>query len=216
MLHRAICTRLTCTARTPVSIVSHSIDSSFVPVMCRHFLRSWWWRAARYEPICFFVSRACFCRFWFFCPPRRNKYTPQLSIKFGVDLDAVNRTVLRSVNSGTRSPQGDAGAVLKKKHASAGDNDTPWPTSVLHAATEDRKMSPRIFLTCQEDVLVASDGAGGGKEECVVLRYAIGGDVSLAEAWPMVVERTREVMKSELGHVHFCNCFSWIKGLLRG
>lgn len=131
---------------------------------------------------------------------------PQLSIKFGVDLDAVNRAIMRSINSGARSPQGgDTGAMLQND-ASAGDNNIACPTSVLQA-TEDRQKFPRIFLTCQEGV-EASDGAGGGKEECVVLRYAIGGDVSLAEAWPMIVERTREVMKSELGHVHFCNCFS--------
>lgn len=156
-----------------------------------------------YKPIVF-LSRA----FFFSLPdyPALDELR-QLSIKFGVDLDAVNRAILRSVNSGIRSPQGDTGAVLQK-HASSGDDNTACPTSVLHAATEDRKIFPRIFLTFQEGVLVASDGAGGGEEECVVLRYAIGGDVSLAEAWPMIVERTREVMKSELGHVHFCNCFS--------
>lgn len=111
---------------------------------------------------------------------------------------------MRSVNSGTRS-HADTGATMLQKHATAGNDNTADPTTVLHA-TEDNNV-PRIFLTCQEGV-EASAGAGGGKEECVVLRYAIGGEVSLAEAWLMIVERTREVMKSQLGHVHFCNCFS--------
>lgn len=69
----------------------------------------------------------------------------------------------------------------------------------------------RVFLTSQEGVHVSGDQARGGMdEECVVLRYAVGGSggVSLADAWPLLVERARGVMQAELGHVHFCNCFS--------
>lgn len=67
--------------------------------------------------------------------------------------------------------------------------------------------APRIFLTCQEGVRVREE-RGTHEDDCVVLRYAVGGKVLLSETWPIVVEETRRVMAHELGHVHFCSCFS--------
>ena len=177
----------------------------------------------------------------------------QLSIKFGVNLDAVNRSVLRAVNNGVAPSSSAASAKFQPpsrphtngnealpepnptasdgsgggdiKRASAG-KDTAAPVVASGngknaAGTTGGEKNQRIFLTSQEGVHVSGDQARGGRdEECVVLRYAVGvggggeaegeggGSVSLADAWPLLVERARGVMQAELGHVHFCNCFS--------
>eukprot|EP00752_Nemacystus_decipiens_P009672 g8641.t1 len=173
----------------------------------------------------------------------------QLSIKFGVNLDAVNRSILRAVNNGaapcgsaTRTkfhppsrPSANGNGVLSAPNGlpshSGGDGDGGGRSATAGkgttasggtdgkgknaAGTSSDEKSQRIFLTSQEGVHVSGDQARGGRdEECVVLRYAVGvggegsGSVSLADAWPLLVERARGVMKTELGHVHFCSCFS--------
>ena len=102
-----------------------------------------------------------------------------------MNLDAVNRAILRAVNSNNRA-------------ASASDNGN------IAASGDPANKKMRVFLTSQEGV----DVSGKGVEESAVLRYAVGGTVSLVEAWPGVIETARGVMKTELGHVHFCSCFS--------
>lgn len=168
-----------------------------------------------------------------FCPPCR-----QLSVKFGVNLDAVNRSILRAINNGTApcrsaahtefepprpAPSGNAapsdangiatgrgGGDSSSGSASAGrDTAAPADAGGKNAAGTVDEKNQRVFLTSQEGVHVSGDQAcGGGDQECVALRYAVGGSVSLADAWPLLVERARGVMQSELGHIHFCNCFS--------
>lgn len=106
----------------------------------------------------------------------------QLCLKFGVNLDAVNWAVLRAVNNNTT-------------------------TTTNNPISDPEAKKSRVFLTSQEGVHVG-DGVSEGGKECVVLRYAVGGTVSLVEAWPGVVRTARDVMAKELGHVHFCSCFS--------
>lgn len=164
-----------------------------------------------------------------------------MSIKFGVNLDAVNRSILRAVNNGAAPYRSAAGTKFQpSRPAPSGDaalsersdiaSDSSGGSSSAGAGTDTAapagaeggknaagpasgKKNLRVFLTSQESVHVSGDQARGGRdEECVVLRYAVGesgsGSVSLADAWPLLIERAREVMQAELGHVHFCNCFS--------
>lgn len=113
---------------------------------------------------------------------------PQLCLKFGVNLDAINRSILRAVNSNNRGTPANSGG--------SGASTT--------TAADPTNKKLRVFLTSQEGVNVSGNGGGEG----AVLRYAVGGTVSLVEAWPGVIETARGVMKTELGHVHFCSCFS--------
>ncbi|CAN0314857.1 unnamed protein product [Pylaiella littoralis] len=140
----------------------------------------------------------------------------QLCIKFGVDLDAINRAVLRAVNNGAAPYSSTASGSNRNNSISKSGGDTVVPVAAGGDGSAEKDLatsekSRRIFLTCQEGVHLKGDEANGGRdEECTVLRYAVGGrgSVSLADAWPMLMERARGVMKAELGHVHFCNCFS--------
>lgn len=100
----------------------------------------------------------------------------------------VNRAILRAVNGGAAAQEG--ALVDGARNASEGT---------------DQRTSPRVFLTSEEGICV-SDMAG--EENCVVLRYALGGRISLTDVWGMIIKDTRGVMARELGHVHFCSCFS--------
>ncbi|CAB1102767.1 unnamed protein product [Ectocarpus sp. CCAP 1310/34] len=141
----------------------------------------------------------------------------QLCIKFGVNLDAVNRSILRAVNSGA-TPGRSAGATTRASSDAVvlpveGARD---PDNTVSGSSATTGKNLRTFLTCQEGVHVGGGGGGGDDQHCLVLRYAVGTSssdsssvgVSLADAWPMLVETARGVMKTELGHIHFCNCFS--------
>lgn len=153
----------------------------------------------------------------------------QLSVKFGVDLDAVNRAILRTVNNGTTESRtaltNDTGDAVQGQAPISDARTTGVPVSrtssiddgsrsvdnAMVTASKTRKgqdVATRVFITSQEGVHLIEDEGRMGDEECVVLRYAVGGRVSLSEAWPSVTEMARQVMKKELGHVHFCNCFS--------
>eukprot|EP00903_Cladosiphon_okamuranus_P012931 g12074.t1 len=165
----------------------------------------------------------------------------QLSIKFGVNLDAINRSILRAVNNGGSAPRSfttstksepsrpdrvgngarsEANGIASDSSAGDGSSASAGQDTIAPAVeaggkgaagTSSGEKIERVFLTSQEGVHVRGDQARGGRdEECVALRYAVGGSgsVSLADAWPMLVERAREVMQTELGHVHFCSCFS--------
>lgn len=141
-----------------------------------------------------------------------NRPLLQLSLKFGVDFDNINRAILRATNNGASGycdPSASKDTCFRHEATtitpSKVDGVTPSKVDVGNI-----KWACSVFLTYQEGVRLKGDGnAGPGQdEECLVLRFAVGGNVSLVSAWPMVVERTRELMKTELGHIHFCNCFS--------
>lgn len=146
-------------------------------------------------------------------------------------MNSVNRAILRAVNSGGvkqgmvqhgKLPVGDAPPdTVGDQHGietapAAGDTIRGETNSATRTGSGSGEQGAgmtepagtpavRVFLTSQEGVRM--EGEAGG-EDCVVLRYALAGQVSLSEAWPGVVEQTRRVMATELGHVHFCSCFS--------
>ncbi|CAM9206570.1 unnamed protein product [Scytosiphon promiscuus] len=91
----------------------------------------------------------------------------QLCIKFGVNLDAVNRAVLRAVNNGA-TPTTTVRPQQPQLRDHVGGNSEGYAIT----CSADRRPQ-RIFLTYQEGVHVSGDAARGGRdEECVVLRYA--------------------------------------------
>ena len=115
--------------------------------------------------------------------------------------------ILRAVNSGSignRVPSDEATAAVSNSDNTAGPTNVANPLTDADANVSGEETPPRVFLTIQEGVHIST----GEGDDCLVLRYAVGGNVSLASSWAMVVGRAREVMKTELGHIHFCNCFS--------
>lgn len=122
----------------------------------------------------------------------------QLSIKFGINFNDVNRAVLRAVNSGAARRDGLTVDSTSARRTSS--PSSPGAPDVL-----EQGGAPRILLTSQDGVHI---GSAVGDDHCVVLRYAFGGGVSILEGWASIVDRTREVMAHDLGHVHFCQCFS--------
>ncbi|CAM9509589.1 unnamed protein product [Discosporangium mesarthrocarpum] len=135
----------------------------------------------------------------------------QLSTRHGVNLDAVNRAIMRAVNSGdsagttatTTTTTTRGASVRTTSRAGTPSRDEleggrPL-TGVGGGGVADREA--RVFLTCEKGI----DRRG---EECLVLRYALGGRVSLEAGWGRVSRVARKVMGRDLSHVGLCNCRS--------
>eukprot|EP00611_Tribonema_gayanum_P028561 TRINITY_DN7372_c0_g4_i2.p1 TRINITY_DN7372_c0_g4~~TRINITY_DN7372_c0_g4_i2.p1 ORF type:complete len:350 (-),score=139.02 TRINITY_DN7372_c0_g4_i2:58-1107(-) len=108
----------------------------------------------------------------------------QLRARHGVDLDAVNAAIAQAINT---AGGGFITTVEVPMASSYGQEAEPMASSYGQEAEHSAQ----------------AEEAG---ETVVALQWALGGETTLAMAWPGIVEHTLRIVKRDLSYITGCNC----------